>query len=158
MNKSIVDGHIVQFLTLINLFGELIIKAQNIMKTFWNVHSFFFFFFSSRGIILLIELPRPENQANLDCWHSGKFRLCILWSLVWFPEGGNHGIHWWWDLIRSKQLSSVSVCHAQVIARFYGNLIHKFWDVEFFFAAFCMYCHSMLLFEWLRISVFLFLC
>ena len=33
----------------------------------------------------------------------------------------------WWDLIRSKQLSSVSVCHVQVFAGFssHGNSIHN---------------------------------
>ena len=29
-------------------------------------------------------------------------------------SGGDHGIRCWWDLIRSKQLSSVSICHVQV--------------------------------------------
>ena len=65
------------------------------------------FFFLSRGIILWIELPWPENPA--------------------ISSGGDHGIHCWWDLIRSKQLSSVSICRAQVFARFsgHGNLIHN---------------------------------
>ena len=36
-------------------------------------------------------------------------------------------MHCWWGLIRSKQLSSVCVCHAQVFAGFSGcgNSIHK---------------------------------
>ena len=55
------------------------------------------FLFLNRGIILWIELSQPEN-----------------------------GIHCWWDLIRSKQLSNVSVCRMQVLARFsgHGNSIH----------------------------------
>ena len=42
-------------------------------------------------------------------------------------SGGDHGIHSWWDLIKSKQLSSVSVCHAKVFAAFsdHGNSIHN---------------------------------
>ena len=41
--------------------------------------------------------------------------------------GGDHGIHYWWDLIRSKKLSSVSVCRTQGFARFScrGNSIHN---------------------------------
>ena len=42
----------------------------------------------------------------------------ILNQLVF--SGGDHGIHCWWDLIRSKQLSSGSVCRAQVFAGVYG--------------------------------------
>ena len=39
---------------------------------------------------------------------------------------GDYGIHCWWDL-RSKQLSCVLVCRAQVFAWFsdHGNSIHK---------------------------------
>ena len=42
-------------------------------------------------------------------------------------NGGDHGIHCWWDLIRLKQLSSVSVCCSQVFAGFssHGNSIHN---------------------------------
>ena len=38
-----------------------------------------------------------------------------------------HGILWWWDLIRSKHMSSVSVCHAQGFAGFSGrgNSMHN---------------------------------
>ena len=38
----------------------------------------------------------------------------------------DHDIYCWWDLIRSKQLFSVSVCHAEVFAGFsgHGNPIH----------------------------------
>ena len=44
--------------------------------------------------------------------------------------GRYHGLHCWWDLIRPKKLSSVSVCPAQVFAGFSGhgnsnhNIIH----------------------------------
>ena len=40
---------------------------------------------------------------------------------------GDRGIHCWWDLIRSKELSSVSVCRTQVFAGFsgHGNSIHN---------------------------------
>ena len=39
----------------------------------------------------------------------------------WISDREDHGIHCSWDLIRSKQLSSVSVCHAQVFAGFSGH-------------------------------------
>ena len=41
-------------------------------------------------------------------------------------SGGDYGIHCWWDLIRSKQLSSVSVCRALVFVVFsrHGNSIY----------------------------------
>ena len=44
----------------------------------------------------------------------------------WISSGGDHGIHCWWDLIRSKELPSISVCHAQVFIEFSGhaNSIH----------------------------------
>ena len=40
---------------------------------------------------------------------------------------GDRGIHCWWDLIRSKQLSSVSICRAQGFAGFssHGISIHN---------------------------------
>ena len=42
-------------------------------------------------------------------------------------SGEDPGIHYWWDLIRSTQLSSVSIWGAQVFARFSGhdNSIHN---------------------------------
>ena len=56
---------------------------------------------------VLITVNLLVNLASLGCdmdYDSVvKFRLCNLWSLVW---------HCWRDLIRSKQLSSVSVCRA----------------------------------------------
>ena len=41
--------------------------------------------------------------------------------------GGDHEIHCWWDLVRSKQLSSVSVCRACVFfgGSGHGNSIHN---------------------------------
>ena len=60
-------------------------------------------------------------------WLSG--RVSALHSVVAgsISSGGDHSIHCWWDLIRSKQLSSVSVCCGQVITRFsgHGNSIHN---------------------------------
>ena len=54
------------------------------------------------------ELPRLENPANTCAWHTKTV-------------GGDHGINGWWDLIRSRQLFNVSVCHAQVFAGFSGH-------------------------------------
>ena len=44
-----------------------------------------------------------------------------------WASGEDHGIHCWWDLIRSKQLSSGSVYRAYVFAGFSGhcNSIHN---------------------------------
>ena len=71
------------------------------------------------------------NLASLVCdvdrWLSG--RVSALHSVVagLISSGGDHGIYRWWDLLRSKLLSSVFVCHAQVFAGFSGhdNTIHK---------------------------------
>ena len=42
-------------------------------------------------------------------------------------SGGDHGLHYWWDLISSKQQSSISIRRAQVFTGFssHGNLIHN---------------------------------
>ena len=65
-------------------------------------------------------------MCDVGWWLSG--RVSAVHSVVAGSifRGGDHGILCWWDLIRSKQLSSVSVCHAQVFTRFsgYGNSIH----------------------------------
>ena len=57
-------------------------------------------------------------------WNKSQIPVLALHSVV---SSGDHGIYCWWDLIRLKQLSSVSVCRAQVIARFsgHGNSIHN---------------------------------
>ena len=62
------------------------------------------FSFLSGGIILWMELLWPENPA--------------LQSVV---AGSISGFHSWWDLIRSKQLSSILVNHAQVFAGLSGH-------------------------------------
>ena len=73
-----------------------------------------------------IELPWPENPANTYARHTETLDSCsgLIRSSVLEIE---HGILCWWDLIRSKQLSSVSVCRAEVFARFSGhsNSIHN---------------------------------
>ena len=66
-------------------------------------------------------------MCDLDGWLSD--RVSTLQSVVAgsIPSGGDHGIHSWRDLIRSKQLSSGSVCRALVYAGFsgHGNSIHN---------------------------------
>ena len=66
----------------------------------------------------------------MNWWLSG--RVSALHSVVAgsISSGGDHGIHCWWDLIRLKQLSSVSVCRTQVFAGFsgHGNSIHDTFD------------------------------
>ena len=63
---------------------------------------------------------------GVTCLRCG---LMALHSVVAgsISNGGDHGIHCWWDLIRSKPLSSVSVCCSQVFAGFSsnGNSIHN---------------------------------
>ena len=51
-------------------------------------------------------------HCDMGCWLS--CRVSALQSVVAasISSGGNPGIHCWWDLIRSKQQSSVSVCRA----------------------------------------------
>ena len=51
--------------------------------------------------------------CDVDLWLSG--RVLALHSVVTglSSSGGDHGVHCWWDLIRSKQLSSISVCHSK---------------------------------------------
>ena len=62
------------------------------------------------------QLPWLVNLASLVCdmdsWLS--CRVSALQSVVTGSifSDGDHGIHCWWDLIRSKQLSSVSVRRA----------------------------------------------
>ena len=80
-------------------------------------------------LVLSIQvcMPWQVNLASLVCnvgqWLSG--RVSALYSVV---TRGDHDIHYWRNLIKSKQLSSVSVCHTQVFARFsgHGNSIYKF--------------------------------
>ena len=62
-----------------------------------------------------IESPWPENPANTDARTYGHTALCGRWF--------DHGMHCRWDLIRSKQQSSVSVCRAGFSGN--GNSIHK---------------------------------
>ena len=65
--------------------------------------------------------------CDVDCWLS--CRVSAQYSVVTgsISTEGNHGMHYWWDLIRLKQLSSVSVCRTPVFAGFSGrgNSIHN---------------------------------
>ena len=78
---------------------------------------------------LAAQLPWLVNLAslvcNMDSWLS--CRVSALQSVVTgsISCGGDHSIHCWWDLIKSKQLSSISVCHVYVFAGFsdHGNSI-----------------------------------
>ena len=77
------------------------------------------------------QLPWLVDLASLVCdmdwWLSG--RVLPLQSVVTglISSGGDHGIRCWWDRIRSKQLSSISVYCAQVFAGFSArvNSIHS---------------------------------
>ena len=60
-------------------------------------------------------------MCDVDWWLCG--RVSALHSVVAgsISSRGDHGIHCWWDLIRSKQLSNVSMCHVQIFAGFSGH-------------------------------------
>ena len=57
-------------------------------------------------------------------WTDGsvvEFWLCNLWLLVWSPEVDIMVYHCWWNLMRLKQLFSVSICCALEFTRFSGH-------------------------------------
>ena len=61
------------------------------------------------------------SRFGIICVRCGlSRRVSALHSVVadFIFSGRDHGIHCWWDLIKSKQLSSVSACRAQVFAGF----------------------------------------
>ena len=62
-----------------------------------------------------MELPWPENLANTYARHTEPLNSCF--DLI----GEDHFIHYWWDLIRLKQLSSGFVRRAQVFGGFSGH-------------------------------------
>ena len=61
----------------------------------------------------------------MDWWFSCRISALQSVVAVSISNGRDRGILCWWDLIRSKQLSCVSVCRAQVFAGFSGNSIHN---------------------------------
>ena len=68
---------------------------------------------------LEIEPATTECRAETlplsrQIWHQ----LCAMWTGGSISNRGDHGIRCWWDLLRSKLLSSVFVCHAQVFTGF----------------------------------------
>ena len=88
-------------------------------------------YYNLKGKDIYIYIPWLVIWVSLVCdvdwWLSG--RVLALHSVVagLISSGGDHGIHCWWDLVRSKRLSSVSVCRTQVFTRFsgHGNSIHN---------------------------------
>ena len=58
---------------------------------------------------------------NINWWLS--CRISALQSVVAgsISCGGDHSICCWWDLIKSKHLSSVSICCAYMVTGFYGH-------------------------------------
>ena len=65
--------------------------------------------------------------CDRDWGLSGRVSALHSVATGLISSGGDHGRHCCCDLIRSKQLSSVSVCWVQVFARFsgYDDLIHN---------------------------------
>ena len=65
---------------------------------------------------LAAQFPWLVNLTSLACDMGSwlRCRVSALQSLVAgsISSDGNHGVDLWWDLVRSKQLSSVSVCRA----------------------------------------------
>ena len=61
-----------------------------------------------------VDFIKGQRQSSGAMWTSSsvvKFRSCILWALDRSPV--SYGIHCLWDQIRSRQLSSGCVYHAQ---------------------------------------------
>ena len=61
---------------------------------------------------------RPQN-AETKLYHGATGPHSVIAGSIF--SGEDQGIYCWWDLIRSKQVSSGSVCYAQVFARFSGH-------------------------------------
>ena len=63
-------------------------------------------------------------MCDVAQWQSFGSAFCGRWFDL---QSGGHGIHCWWDLIRSKQPSTGSACHTQVFAGFsgHGNSIYN---------------------------------
>ena len=82
-----------------------------------------------------MDVTYMTHQVNWprNCYDELKWRrLCAMWissSVVEFRLciGGDHGIHCWRNLIRSKQLFTASIWHVEVFTRFsgHGNLIYN---------------------------------
>ena len=55
---------------------------------------------------------------DIDYYLSGRVSALHSLGSSSIPRVEDHGIHCWWDLIRSKQQSSGSVCDAQCLLDF----------------------------------------
>ena len=73
----------------------------------------------------LVSYPAwAEGLVNSILQHERNFLnhlVAVRWStapLLSISNGGHHGIHNWWDLMRLKKLSCVSLCHTQCLPDF----------------------------------------
>ena len=107
-------------------FWMIYLRVQDIF-TEEKKKSTFPFFWSKYLCIVSSLVNLRSLVCDVDWQLSG--RVPVLYSVVAISIsiGRDHGIHCWWDLIKSKQLSSVSVCGTQMFAGFsdHGNSIHK---------------------------------
>ena len=62
----------------------------------------------------------PSLACDVDKFLSGK--VSVPFSLVWSLQR-DHCIYWWWNLIRSKQLFTGSVCHMKWLSEFFVIVI-----------------------------------
>ena len=95
------------------------------------IHSFFvlFFLFSHKiwEFISLLAFCYFYPVVSQDGKAHNSTSLLLFWIELLTPENDQckpwspHRIHCWWGLIRSKQLSCVSVCRAQVFTEFSGH-------------------------------------
>ena len=56
--------------------------------------------------------------CDADQWLSGRFSALHFVVAGSISCGGDHGIHCWWDLLRLKQVSSVSICYMHYLPDF----------------------------------------
>ena len=106
-------------------------SGESLRTTYGNTGQLFQPYLVSSALYTMIEPATTECRAETlllsyqSTSHTSDTKSTSHGNCS--ASGGDHSIHCWWDLIRSKQLSSVSVCRTQVFAGFSGqcNSIHN---------------------------------
>ena len=82
-------------------------------------------------LCLISSVYHDLHHRRLNQWPQIAEPKLYNWAnsryLTQLTRGADHGRHCWWDLIRLKRLSSVSICCVKVFARSsgHGNSIHN---------------------------------